>query len=128
MTWAKLDDSFHSHPKVRGAWYRCPAAIGLHVIGITYAADHETDGIVPLWFVAGLFQKPREMESAVDTLTELGMWEREADDFVIHDFLDYHPSKAEKAEKRAEEAGRKKREREERKRREEEEDAAGVSE
>jgi len=111
MTWAKLDDGFHSHPKVREAWYRCPASIGLHVIGITYAADHETDGVVPSWFVAGLFQKPKELESAVSTLTELGMWESHADDFVIHDFLDFHPSKAALKKRRDAEAERKRKER-----------------
>lgn len=111
MTWAKLDDSFHSHPKVRAAWYRCPASIGLHVIGITYAADHETDGLVPVWFVAGLFQKPKDLQEAVAALTELGMWERQGDDFVIHDFLDYHPSKDGLAKKRAADAERKRQER-----------------
>lgn len=118
MTWAKLDDSFHSHPKVRAAWYRCPASIGLHVMGITFAADHETDGIVPGWFVAGAFHKPRDLEAAVSTLTDLEMWEKRADDFVIHDFLEYHPSKAALKRKRAEEAARKKKEREERAREE----------
>jgi hypothetical protein len=112
MTWAKLDDSFHSHPKVRMAWYRCPASIGLHVMCITYSADHETDGVVPAWFVAAFFQKPKELQAAVSTLTELGMWEQRDDEFVIHDFLDYHPSKGELEKKRAREAERKRRERE----------------
>jgi hypothetical protein len=119
MPWAKLDDRFHSHPKVRGAWYKCPASIGLHCIGITYAADHETDGVVPSWFVATLFQKPSELKEAVGTLTELGMWEQRADDFVIHDFLQYHTSKEKRKQKKAEEAERKRQEREQQKREEE---------
>lgn len=119
MTWAKLDDAFHSHPKVRAAWYRCPASIGLHVLGITYCADHETDGVVPGWFVAGFFHKPKDLEAALSALLDLGMWQRQDDDFLIHDFLDYHEPRAAKAEKRAEEARRKKEERE-RKRLEEE--------
>lgn len=124
MTWAKLDDSFHSHPKVRAAWYRCPASIGLHVMGITFAADHETDGLVPSWFVAGAFHKPKELEAAVSTLADLGMWEKQADQFLIHDFLDYHPSKDALGEKRAVDAARKKEERELKKREEEGLDAA----
>jgi hypothetical protein len=113
VTWAKLDDSFHSHPKVRAAWYRCPASIGLHVMGITYAADHESDGVVPGWFVAGAFHKSKDLSAAVGTLIELGMWEQQADadDFLIHDFLDYHPSKSKLEKKRAAEAERKRRER-----------------
>ena len=124
MPWAKLDDRFHSHPKVRKAWYRCPASIGLHVMCITYAADHETDGVVPSWFVAAFFQKPKELQAAVETLTDLGMWETRADEFVIHDFLDFHEARDEKAAKRAAEAERKKEERERRKREEEAEVAA----
>lgn len=113
MTWAKLDDSFHSHPKVRAAWYRCHASLGLHALAITYAADHETDGVVPAWFVAGAFSKPKELEEAVATLIESGMWEKHGEDFLIHDFLDYHPSKKAQDEKRQADAERKRREREE---------------
>lgn len=116
MPWAKLDDRFHSHPKVRAAWYRCPASIGLHVMCITYAADHETDGVVPSWFVAAFFQKPKDLQDAISALTELGMWEERDNEFIIHDFLEFHTSKAE----RAKEAQRKQEERE-RKRREAEE-------
>lgn len=111
MVWAKLDDSFHSHPKVRAAWYRCPASIGLHVLAITYAADHETDGLVPSWFVAGFFSKPKELSDAVTALVEMGMWEQQADDFVIHDFLKYNPSKDALSKKRDADAARKRRDR-----------------
>jgi hypothetical protein len=111
VTWAKLDDNFHSHPKVREAWYSCPASIGLHVLGITFAADHETDGVVPGWFVAGAFRRPKDLSAAVTTLLQQGMWEQQGEDFLIHDFLDFHPSKAALKKKRAADAARKKRER-----------------
>lgn len=111
VTWAKLDDSFHSHPKVRAVWYECPASLGLHVLAITYAAAHETDGMIPSWFVAGAFRKPTELKAAVSALIENGMWVSEGDDFRIHDFLTYHPSKKSLQEKRQAEAERKQRER-----------------
>lgn len=107
MPWAKLDDSFESHLKVRGVWYRCPASIGLHAMAITFAAKQETDGLIPSWWVAGCFQKPKELETAVAALVESGMWKRHGDDFLIHDFLDYHTSK----EQRKKDAQRKKEER-----------------
>jgi hypothetical protein len=130
MPWAKLDDRFHSHPKVREAWYKCPASIGLHCMAITFAADHQTDGAVPGWFVAGAFQKPKDLQEAVGTLVELGMWEQRADGFLIHDFLKYHTPKAEREAREAEKAAERERERE-RKRQEREqqkrEEESGVS-
>ena len=81
---------------------------------LTYAADHQTDGVIPSWFVAGYFQRPKEMQEAVSTLIDLGMWEERTNEFVIHDFLEFHTSRAE----RAKEAKRKQGERE-RKRNEE---------
>jgi hypothetical protein len=110
MAWSKFDDSFESNLKVRGVWFECGAAIGLYVMSVTFAAKQETDGMVPAWWVAGCFQKPKEMEVTVGALLDSGMWERHGDDFLIHDFLDFHSSKA----SRKADAERKKKEREER--------------
>jgi hypothetical protein len=107
MTWAKVDDSFHSHPKVRAAWYRCATAVGLQVMAISYAADHETDGLVPGWFMEGLLPKAKERKLVVSTLLDLVMLEESGADFEVHDFLDYNPSKADMAARREREAERK---------------------
>ena len=43
MPWFRMDDSFHSHPKVIAAGNE---AVGLYVRCGTYAAEHLTDGFV----------------------------------------------------------------------------------
>jgi hypothetical protein len=43
MAWARLDDKFHSDPKILAAGN---AAVGLYARSIAYCADHLTDGVV----------------------------------------------------------------------------------
>jgi hypothetical protein len=76
-------------------------------MAISYAADHETDGAVPAWFVEGLLPKPKERKLVISTLADLIMLEEAGGDFAVHDFLDYNPSKADLAARREREAERK---------------------
>lgn len=107
MTWAKLDDKFHSHPKVRRAWNESRASIGLHAFALAYAGQYETDGAIPGWFVEGVIPDERDRQCAVDALTRAGMWEVVGDGFLIHDYLDFNPSKKELADKRERDRQRK---------------------
>lgn len=100
MTWAKLDDRFHSHPKVENAGL---AATGLFAKALSYAACHETDGHVPDAWVRkqGGPQHARK-------LLDLGLWERNGSGYLIVGFLEFNPSKAdlERRRQQAAEAGR----------------------
>ena len=111
MTWAKLDDGFHSHPKIRAALGRDPAAIALHSLAIAFAADYETDGHVPAWFPESVFPQERQRQSALDVLIDLGLWTVNGDGHLIHDYLDYNPSKKSLDKRRAADAERKRQER-----------------
>lgn len=92
MTWAKLDDRFHSHPKVLRAGY---AAAGLYAMGLSYAACHETDGELPEDFL----QKPIARRLA-NQLVAIGLWERIDGGYLIPDFLDFNPSREALTERR----------------------------
>lgn len=98
MTWARLDDRFHSHPKIESAGF---AAIGLYAIGLSYAACHETDGQLPEGWV-----RRQRASRHVKTLLEIGLWERTEGGYLIPDFLDFNPSKEELLSRRAEDAKR----------------------
>jgi hypothetical protein len=85
MPWFRLDDSFHSHPKVIAAGNE---AIGLYVRCGTYAAEHLTDGLVPKDVVL-LYGST----ALADELVRVKLWRRTRGGWTIHDYLDYNPSR-----------------------------------
>lgn len=108
MTWARLDDSFYDHPKTLRLWARCPAAIALHVRAICWCAKHEKDGHLPEEIVNAISPVQSDRDEQIKALTETGAWHRtDEGDFVIHDYLDYNPSKEEVAERKKRDRERK---------------------
>ena len=104
MPWFRLDDSFHSHPKVIAAGNE---AIGLYVRCGTYAAQHLTDGFVPEQ-VALQYGTP----ALAATLVNTKLWRRTRGGWRMPDYLDYNPSKqaVDKERKAAAERQRRRRE------------------
>lgn len=110
MTWTKLDDNFHGHPKIRRAW-RNPVAFGLHVMAINYSSCHDRDGHVDPEFVEDQVPDQSDRVGAIEHLIECGLWEPNGRGWQIHDFLKYHPSRAQTEAKREKDAERKREER-----------------
>jgi hypothetical protein len=100
VAWARLDDRFHEHRKVKKAWRCSPASVGLHVMAITYCAGHGTDGLVDVEFVEEKVPKDRDRERMIAALVDAGLWELVDGGWVIHDFLEFNPSRAETDEQR----------------------------
>jgi len=99
MPWFRLDDSFHSHPKVIAAGNE---AIGLYVRCGTYAAEHLTDGFIPediavLYGASdtGSRRNPGtgKPETLAETLVRTKLWRRARAGWRMRDYLDYNPSK-----------------------------------
>jgi hypothetical protein len=101
MPWFRLDDSFHSHPKVIAAGNE---ATGLYVRCGTYAAQHLTDGFIPQ-HVALLYGS----DVLADSLVRAKLWRRVRGGWQMPDYLDYNPSREQVTERRQvrAEAGRK---------------------
>jgi hypothetical protein len=98
VTWAKIDDGFHTHPKILAAGNE---AIGLHVRCMSYSANHLTDGVIPA-AVARLYAGARHRR-LIDTLLTTGLWHTRPDgDYEIHGWSDYNPSAAQVRNDRAE--------------------------
>ena len=93
MGWAKFDDQFTRHPKVIAAG---PWAELLAMRGVIYAAGLETDGFIPTAGLAHIGAGIPAVRKRAAALVEVGLWEESDGGWVIHDFLDYHPSKAER--------------------------------
>jgi len=102
MPWVKLDDSFYSHPKVVNAGHE---AIGLYVISLTYASHQLTDGHVPAAWVKQ--QVGSRTSKLAGVLVEHALWEQNGTGWVIHDYLNYNPSRESIVEKRRKDSVRK---------------------
>lgn len=113
MAWARIDDGFVDHPKILRIWNRCPGAVGLHVRAIAYCAKHLTDGFIPEVAVETLSPNQEAREEQVDALITEGAWYRDegGETFVVHDFLDYQPTRDEVTDRRKKDRERKQRER-----------------
>ena len=118
MPWFRLDDSFHSHPKVIAAGNE---ATGLYVRCGTYAAEHLTDGFIPediavLYGASdtGSRRNPGtgKPETLGETLVRTRLWRRARGGWRMPDYLDYNPSKeaVDKERKAAAERQRRRRE------------------
>ena len=89
MPWAKLDDQFTDHPKILAAG---PLAGWLFICGLCYASRYLTDGYIPLVQVRKLADLENAAELA-ERLVESGLWARMDDGYMIHDYLEYNPSR-----------------------------------
>lgn len=91
MAWIKIDDQFSDHPKVIAAG---PLAAWLYICGLTYCGRYLTDGLIPQRQLRKLADVDNAEELAA-RLIEVGLWDEVEDGFLVHDFLDYNPCRAE---------------------------------
>jgi hypothetical protein len=106
MVWARLDDSAFTHRKFLRL---APAAIGLWAMGLSYCGRELTDGFIPTEQVTRLIKcSPRVGRVLSRSLVEVRLWEPVEGGYMVHDWLDWNPSRAavEAARARKVEAGR----------------------
>jgi hypothetical protein len=84
MTWFRVDDSFHSHPKALKAGN---AALGLWVRCASWSSAHLRDGFVSEE-IARLYAARNQIES----LIKADLWERVDGGYQMHDFGMRNPS------------------------------------
>lgn len=101
MSWAKLSDDYHDNPKMVALGL---TATGLHARAVAYCAKHETDGKVPKAWVAGQLSelKPVERRRTLQALLDNNALSENGVAYVVNDYLDYNPSKADLEARRAE--------------------------
>jgi hypothetical protein len=86
MTWFKVDDRFHSHPKVLATE---PAALGLWVVAGAWSSANLLDGFVPDQALPRLLPGA---EMLAEKLCAAGLWKRVRAGYQFHDWTDYQPS------------------------------------
>jgi hypothetical protein len=83
VTWFKVDDRFHHHPKAIAAG---PAAIGLWTIAGSWSVDNLTDGFIPRHVLVTLTSDPNRGRLA-KRLVQVGLWEQVGEDgWQFHDW------------------------------------------
>jgi len=121
VTWIRLDDNFADHPKVAAAG---PLAGWVHVCGLVYCGRFLTDGFVPeniafrladfegLGIATGGIRGVAEfghditMAELIERLVEVGLWEPCNGGYMIHDYLDYNPTREQVLNEREDRARR----------------------
>jgi hypothetical protein len=88
MTWSKVCDSLHGHPKAMDAGLE---AMGLWVLALSYCGAYLTDGHVKRSAAARL--AGGRLDDLADALVRVGLWELHptGDGWQIHDYLDFNP-------------------------------------
>ncbi|MET7949235.1 hypothetical protein [Micromonospora sp. NPDC005324] len=94
MTWFKVDDSFHSHPKVLAAE---PAALGLWVVAGSWSGANLSDGFIPDHVLPRLLP---DAASLAQQLVAAGLWKRARGGYRFHDWGDFNPKREEVEEER----------------------------
>ncbi|WP_322500840.1 hypothetical protein TR631_12600 [Streptomyces rochei] len=105
MPWVRLDDRFPSHRKVALLSDR---AFRLHVSAICWCAENLTDGHISdreLPLVAHM----RGVKATAKQLEDAGLWDRTDSGWMIHDYLDYNPSREQVTAERKKNAERQER-------------------
>ena len=125
--WARLDDNFPDHPKVRSLGV---FGIGLQAAAICYCSRYLTDGFLsytvadqliasvmsPFTMPDGVIQTPGLTSGMAGSdasdwdwkthMVRVGLWEKRRGGFRVHDYLKYNPTRASVLEERAKAASR----------------------
>lgn len=107
MTWVRIDDHLHAHPKFRLAWEIDQASVGLELLALSHSAAYLTDGAVDERFVQPWFRSATRRRRAVDALLEAGLWLPNGAGWQIHDYLDYNESRDQVVARRRSDSARK---------------------
>jgi hypothetical protein len=88
MPWTRIDDQFHSHPKIIAAGSE---GVALFVLALSWCGGALTDGFIPTAQVRRIALNDDATETA-ERLVTVGLWDRVPGGYQIHDYLDYNPS------------------------------------
>jgi hypothetical protein len=107
VTWVRVDDQLHAHPKIRAAWQSEPAALGLHLLALSYSSAYLTDGRIDPEFVRQQIPARNKRERALTALVDAGLWDPNGTGWEIHDYLDFNEPRERVLARRRADASRK---------------------
>jgi hypothetical protein len=107
MPWGRLDDGLYDHPKLDELGRDRLPAIGLWALAISWCNRRLTDGFVP----ADRVRLLGGSSVIADRLVTVGLFDKEGEDYRVHDFLQFNDSRADVEARRAADAERKRKSR-----------------
>ena len=104
MPYARFDDRWDDHKKVKRACRREPIAALMHAFAITYCNRHNTDGVVDSEWIDEKFTlfglKPSRRAAVLVVMLDPchPLFERvdDTETYVVHDYLDWNLSRAQR--------------------------------
>lgn len=84
MTWFKVDDGLHSHPKTRKVLAKAPSALALWVVAGSWSSDNLTDGLIPDHQLPWLI--PQGAEEMARELVAARFWKRVRGGYQFHEW------------------------------------------
>lgn len=92
MAWARIDDNFFSHPKVRKAG---KDAVILYMAALCHSNAYMTEGYIAddVLDLIGIQAFQNEPKMSANKLVECGLFVLVDDGYLIHDFLEYNYSR-----------------------------------
>jgi hypothetical protein len=94
VTWVRFDDQTLKHPKVRDL---SRDAKFLFIAGSMVSAEHLTDGVLSPALIRQALAHTETDQAAIAELAAAELWHEDTEWpgwYIIHDYLDYNPSKA----------------------------------
>lgn len=102
MGWARIDDTFHDHPKVDDISL---AAVGAWILCLTWAHRHRRTAKVPGHIPEARVRKVAgsRARQIAQELVDAGLWENAngLGGYLIHDFREYLPKERDPEERAA---------------------------
>lgn len=96
MPWARFDDRFPDHEKIVPL---SNSAFRLHVTAICYANAQLTDGYISVGVLRRIGWACDDLDADVAQLCAHNLWERAEEGYLVHDYLEYNPSREEELAK-----------------------------
>ena len=90
MTWFKVDDQWLRHPKTQAL---SKDGKLLWLAGGLHCAAHLTDGVILKTSLRLIAAEADVKPTTVAELIAVGLWHEESDRYIVHQWLDYQPSR-----------------------------------